>query len=95
VVEVGDARAGVPEDDGLVGGADERRVPLVLGVQGDDADPVAVLFVELADGADQPHGRLAPVYDRYALKHPSDPLSAKLPRIGAMAGGLRKRCPAT
>ena len=38
VVEVGDALAGVPEDDGLVGGAHERGVPLVLGVQGDDAD---------------------------------------------------------
>jgi hypothetical protein len=56
---------------------------------------VAVLLVELPDGADQPHGRFASVHDGYALEHLSDPLSVKRPRIGAVAGGLRKRCPAT
>ena len=75
VVEVGDARAGVAEDDGLVGGAHERRAPLVLGVQGDDADAVAVLGVELAHGPDQPHGGLAPVHHSDAFEHPRDPLS--------------------
>ncbi len=75
MVEVGDALPGVPEDDGLVGRAHEGGVPLVLGVQGDDADAVAVLLVELAHGPDQPHGGLSAVHDSDALEHPSDPLS--------------------
>ena len=75
VVEVGDALAGVAEDDGLVGGAHERRVPLVLGVHRDDADAVAVLRVELAHGPDQAHGGLAPVHHSDAFEHPRDPLS--------------------
>ena len=51
------------------------RVPLVLGVQGDDPDAVAVLGVELAHGPDQAHGGLAPVHHSDAFEHPSDPLS--------------------
>jgi hypothetical protein len=74
VVEVGDALAGVPEDDPLVGGAHERRVPLVLGVQGDDPNAVPVFLVELAHGPDQAHGGLAPVDDGDALEHPRDSL---------------------
>ena len=92
VVEVGDARAGVAEDDALVGRAHERRAPLVLGVQGDDADPVAVLVVELAHGADQAHGRLAPVHHGDALEHLSDPLSVHRPPVDVRADGSRRCC---
>jgi hypothetical protein len=74
VVEVGNALPGVPEDGGLVGGAHEGRVALVLRVQRDDADPVTVLLVELAHGADQAHGGLTPVHHSDAFEHPRDPL---------------------
>jgi hypothetical protein len=83
VVEVGDSLAGVPEDDGLVGGTNERRVPLVLRVQRDDADPVAVLLVELAHGPDQAHGGLAPVHHSDAFEHACNPLSVNHTQQGS------------
>ena len=47
----------------LVGLADEQRVALLLGVEGDDADRLVALLVELADGVDRAHRRLAAVDD--------------------------------
>ena len=47
----------------LVGLADEQRVALLLGVEGDDADRLVALLVELADGVDGAHRRLAAVDD--------------------------------
>ena len=86
VVEVGVAGAGLAEQHGLVGGADERRPALGLGVQRDDPGARAVLGVELADGADEAHGGLTPVDDGDAAEHP-----APLPLGGppAVDGGGR------
>ena len=108
VVEVGVAGAGLPQDDGLVGGAHERRPPLGLRVQGDDPDAVAVLGVELAYGADEPHRRLAPVDHRDPAEHRAPlppgaprPLTSSLPgrRFGRQTGddprarnGTREAC---
>ena len=47
----------------LVGLADEQRVALLVGVEGDDADRLVALLVELADGVDGAHRRLAAVDD--------------------------------
>src|SRR5205085_10063348 len=39
------------------------------GVQGDDPDAISVLGVELAYRADEAHGGLTPVDDRYPAEH--------------------------
>jgi hypothetical protein len=70
VVEVGTARAGLGQQDRLVGGAHERGATLGLGVQRDDAGVRAVLRVQLAHGPDEAHGRLTPVDDGYPAEHP-------------------------
>jgi hypothetical protein len=70
VVEVGAERGalgigdhGRAEAVALVGLADEQRVPLLLRVEGDHADRLLALLVELADGVDGAHRRLAAVDD--------------------------------
>ena len=47
----------------LVGLPDEQGVALLLGVEGDDADRLVALLVDLADGVDRAHRRLAAVDD--------------------------------
>src|SRR5437764_652471 len=69
------APAPVAVDDGrgsqavpFVGLADEERVALRLGVEGDDVDGVRALLVELANRVDRAHRRFAAVDDRQALE---------------------------
>ena len=72
VVEVGAARSSPsvagPRQCALVGLAHEQRVALGLGVERDDADRVVALLVELADGVDGAHRRLAAVDDGEAVE---------------------------
>ena len=70
VVEVGAERGAVGVRDhrraeavALVGLAHEQRVALLVRVEGDDADRLVALLVELADGVDGAHRRLAAVDD--------------------------------
>jgi hypothetical protein len=62
------ARTGA-DADGVVGLADEHRVALRLGVQGDGAGSGAVGLAERTHGVDQTHRGLATVHDRDALEH--------------------------
>lgn len=59
MVEVWVDHAVAPQGDTLVRLAHEHRAPLGIGVQGDGADSVIVLGVELPDGPGQAHGRFA------------------------------------
>ena len=52
----------------LVGLPDEARAPVGIREQGDRRDARAALEVELADGVDDAHGRLAAVDDGHALE---------------------------
>ena len=86
VVEVGAAAPpvrvgprGGAEAVRLVGLADEQGVALGLGIEGDQADRVRALLVELADGVDRTHRRLAAVDDREPLEralHRRHPLAS-------------------
>jgi hypothetical protein len=60
---------GLAEQDRLVGGAHERRPALGLGVQCDDTSTGAVLRVEFAHGADEPHGGFSAVDDGDTTEH--------------------------
>jgi predicted GNAT family acetyltransferase len=70
-VEVGPVRGGA---DGvrLVGLPHEHGVPLGVGVERDRAQVLAGRL-QVPDGVDQPHGRLAPVDDRYPCEHAVPP----------------------
>ena len=50
----------------LVGVADEHRVALGVGVQGDQPDRIIAALVEFAHGMNQPHRGLAAIDDRQA-----------------------------
>ncbi len=70
VVEVGPAR-GRAERVGLVGLAGEHGRPLLVDVEGDRADLLPALGVEVAHGVDEPHGGFTAVDDGDALEHVS------------------------
>ena len=70
---------------GLVGPAHEHGLALRLGVEGDQPDRLLALPVELADGVDDPHGRLAAVDDREAIEGALHGVRPQ-PRVAARMG---------
>jgi hypothetical protein len=87
VIEVGAAAAVAVLDHGgaeavpLVGLADEQRVAFGVGVERDHLDRLVALVVELADGVDRAHRRLAAVDDGDA---PEWTLQSGSPSLGQL-----------